>query len=94
MGTTWKPAMRSVRTRRVVGVNPKSQIPNPKSFDFCLLLISPYCHQRNALNSIKSRTIFGSAQDFLEDIPIAGSGSKPTFFIEFSHDSSLSATNY
>ncbi|WP_221643111.1 hypothetical protein, partial [Nostoc sp. 2RC] len=40
------------------------------------------------------RTSIGSSQDFLEDIPIAGSGSMPTFFIEFSHGSSLSTKNY
>lgn len=37
---------------------------------------------------------WSASQDFLEDIPIAGSGLKPTFFIELSHDSSFNTTNY
>jgi hypothetical protein len=69
---------------------PNAQCPLPNA----PLLISHFSPQKKCAKLNLGRTIFGSAQYFLEDILIAGSGSMPTFFIELLHDSSLNPTNY
>ncbi len=71
---------------------PPPQCPMPIAQ--CPLLISDFSRQKKCAKLNLGRTIFGSAQYFLEDILIAGSGSMPTFFIEILHDSSLNPTNY
>ncbi|MBD2604556.1 hypothetical protein H6G81_08425 [Scytonema hofmannii FACHB-248] len=73
---------------------PMPHAPCPMPIAQCPLLISHLSPQKKCAKLNLGRSIFGSAQYFLEDILIAGSGSMPTFFIEILHDSSLSPTNY